>query len=251
MAHLVQAPGHLLWHQPADLATATGSVPCSVYTSLDTISGLPSNNISLTVTGLDPSAAAVTLSLAASDNSATCSDSAATLWTAGDCFAGTAPDDNPQLTSSPAITVFKGTQCAPCDTGAYCPTGVFQACAAGSANSIVGSSSCIACPSGTVSDVGAEVCQQCDAGQLPSATRDYCVNCPGGTFSIVPGASSCQPCPAGTFRNPEADGTKCIKCAPGSYSSGGASECTLCAPGTATDQEGTTPDATTGGCPNW
>lgn len=161
------------------------------------------------------------------------------------------PSCNAQATASPAVTVFKSTQCAPCDTGAFCPSGIFQACAAGTANSIIGSDACQSCPPGTISDVGAEVCQECEAGALPDASKTVCNLCPAGQFSILPGLTACDVCPAGTFRNKEADGTKCIKCPPGSYSRAGAGECTLCASGTAAETEGTTPDASTGGCPAW
>ena len=95
------------------------------------------------------------------------------------------------------------------------------------------------------------MCQQCDAGQLPSADKTSCGLCPAGKYSAAPGLSACQPCPAGTFRNAQGDGTQCTNCPPGSWSDAGAADCTPCAPGTATENEGVVKDPTTGSCPAW
>ena len=151
-----------------------------------------------------------------------------------------------QITANSNITVFKPYQCAPCDTGQKCPNGVVEYCVPGTANSIVGSASCIDCEPGMVSDVGEWDCQlgrlglpaclpasQPASGPVHLLSRPLCCLCQPNMRSLHPAAAGqevCQQCPAGSLPTPARD--TCALCPAGYYSTiPGLSSCTPCAAG--------------------
>lgn len=50
--------------------------------------------------------------------------------------------------------VFARYQCAPCDTGAYCTSGVETPCAVGKATKLIGADTCTSCAAGTYASGG-------------------------------------------------------------------------------------------------
>jgi hypothetical protein len=96
-------------------------------------------------------------SLAVTDGSKTCTDAgiAPLAFAPATCPTGTSSELNPQDT--PTLDVFAAKQCAPCDTGYQCASGVATACSAGTENGLVGALSadaCTGCSDFTVSAKG-------------------------------------------------------------------------------------------------
>ena len=98
-----------------------------------------------------------------------------------------------------------------------------------------GRSPCTACTAPNISNtaprVGGTACVSCIPGttNADNLTSTACVECPSGRFSVVVGAEG-------------AVELVCTACSPGSFSSSGATNCTLCAPGLSDfDQDAATP----------
>lgn len=159
--------------------------------------------------------------------------------------------------------------CYPCPTGTTstngitCVAPVLSTCIPGEGNQVSGG--CTRCPNGSASPGGyGAVCTVCPPGTfthyLLPAINDVCKKCNFGNVAPLPGSLFCNPCQTG-YTSP--DGINCnripitpIDCQPGyaqwtgmpnqceacpagSYSPGGYSAtCTQCAPGTASDSEG-------------
>ena len=71
------------------------------------------------------------------------------------CPVGTSLQTHSQASTVPWVPVFKYSECAPCATGHLCPTGASAECPAGTFTELLGASTCLACPNGTVSLPGA------------------------------------------------------------------------------------------------
>lgn len=133
--------------------------------------------------------------------------------------------------------------CTNCDAGYTCSNGQRSPCPAGKHSAAQGSCTdddCTAgsfcpgnaniysCIAGTYSEKGAAFCVACTAGTWSAATATICTVCPKGTYSLNGAASQ-----------GECDSNKCLageyclfgvknKCPVGKYSTGSASECSLC-----------------------
>jgi len=138
--------------------------------------------------------------------------------------------------------------CTDCDVG-YTTSGLSAGadssaactlCAAGYGRSTVGGSSiCVKCEKGTISQAGDEQCTLCAAGKYSPATgRAACIDCGAGKSSDVVGAGSgleCEPCSPGQYS--AAGATSCASCALGKYSNSNWAACTLCPAGYQTTPE--------------
>lgn len=156
-----------------------------------------------------------------------------------------------------------GDACIPCEMGKYqvgeacvqCPEGYFTLG--------IGVTACIPCPNNMWSSNTSGGCRNCPYDAVsPGGTgvegclcppgnylfmfrnTPYCVKCEAGTYAAALGANRCTPCPAGTFGNISGLDA-CFPCAlnPGRISTGGATSCTTCGPGTipASNQGGCVP----------
>ena len=78
-----------------------------------------------------------------------------------------------------------GADCPPCEAGSYAPAGVYQcaSCAPGTVAPYVGSTSCFACPLGTVALPDHKSCAACAANSYANEERSACLPCPEGTAS--------------------------------------------------------------------
>lgn len=126
-----------------------------------------------------------------------------------------------------------------CNPGSVIANGQCQQCGAGT---FASGSSCVRCPDNQYApSPGATSCATCPGGSYTNTTTGFtncrvcngnlvtnqfgqrtCTDCPRG--SIITSAGVCMPCPWGT----QVNGKECISCSPGTYSIGGAMECTEC-----------------------
>ena len=185
-------------------------------------------------------------SLTVTDGTTNCASAASRVTIAADdsCPAGTSRDDNPQVDANNAAAVYAPKQCAPCEPGMTCAANnknEAKKCLVGSANPLVGGTTCEACTAGTAAVTeGAPKCQECGAGTTPTQAHDQCVLCGAGTFSANPGGV-CEACPANTARGAEdGDGTTCAQCPPGTQAAADGKSCTPCTKGYFNDIEGGT-----------
>lgn len=99
-------------------------------------------------------------------------------------------------------------------------------------------------------------CQQGQYSQSPSS--GVCIACPNGQFASFRDQTSCSPCPSGTYNNIYSQGalsmcvpcpagkytseligaSACVSCPSGKYADSGATNCSLCLPGTYTPSPG-------------
>jgi len=150
------------------------------------------------------------------------------------------------------VTNAKGTGCAACPKGYYCPTpgGSPVECPAGTFGSATGytaESDCTQCPAGTASQTtGAtsqNTCKDCSANTYSQSGWAVCQACPDGTFNAAKGSgtcfqycgpgygytgTTCQPCTAGYYSDVQKNDGPCSQCAPGTFQSG--SYGTSCSP---------------------
>ena len=161
---------------------------------------------------------------------------------------------HPQNTTLPFVPVFKYTGCRPCPRGKTCAGGAApaQACAAGSATELLGSTGCTQCPPGAAALAGATTCQECAPGAARCWPRGLRGACAGRQRSreARPSASQrpCRPrpltgslgvAPPATGTVPTADRSKCELCPAGTYSTlPGAQNCTACPAGTYREEGG-------------
>ncbi|MBP3615950.1 MAG: hypothetical protein J6J27_03485 [Alphaproteobacteria bacterium] len=156
------------------------------------------------------------------------------------------------VTCRPGTYKANSTTCTPCPAGKYssstdatscsaCPTGQWA---------VAGSKSCTSCLTTGVATCDSKTgkvlsCQtgynllngacskpavtaaSCVAGQYFNGTS--CVSCAAGKYSSA-GASSCSACSAGTYS--VAGSSTCSACSAGTYSAAGASSCSACSAGT-------------------
>lgn len=136
------------------------------------------------------------------------------------------------------------THCHQCMLGYYArtiPTVPFEA------------SECVACPSGTYSNLpsnSVDFCIPCPSNSLSGEGSDRCVECMEGTFAnltslecekcpdnwvLLTNSLSCEPCPPGTIVS--ASLSFCVPCPVGFFSSS-IETCAMCPPGTYADQPG-------------
>jgi len=86
---------------------------------------------------------------------------------------------------------------------------------------------CTQCPPNQYSkDIGATICQTCDAGKVVQQGQIQCVECPSGKVANS-GDLLCTTCASGKFSTV----TTCSECDSGTYSSEGQGECTNCEAG--------------------
>lgn len=108
------------------------------------------------------------------------------------------------------------------------------------------SSTCTACPVGTLGTDERITCRSCSAGSyfdtgrmacLPCPLNQYgangaCIPCANGTYTTTTGASTCIGCPAGSYLSPSPSTRTCVACAVGYYApASGASSCLACPAG--------------------
>ena len=160
--------------------------------------------------------------------------------------------------------------CSPCHTGQYksmTGQGSCMDCAAGTYQNTVGATSCVPCPPASTSlpgqascrtcsagtyFVGNNTCAECDAGKYnPYEGGVACQTCGEGLWS-GPGSSACSTCPDFSWGKGGTDFLGCLAepglymdtsfsvpvcglCFEGTYSTGGATACTNCLPGTYQD----------------
>ena len=92
------------------------------------------------------------------------------------------------------------------------------------------SGSCQTCLAGTYSLAGASSCTPCNAGYYQNqAGQSTCIACPSPTISTSSGSSSCTPCAAGTFYISAS--SSCSPCSAGYFSPAGSLSCTACTAG--------------------
>ena len=94
-----------------------------------------------------------------------------------------------------------------------------------------GAASCLACPSGSVSNGGGvRACTALDCGvdQYWSASERACASCPAGERSDGGAATSCAPIDCAVDTRWDSAERACVACEPGTTSSGGATD--TCAP---------------------
>jgi hypothetical protein len=142
-------------------------------------------------------------------------------------------------TYSVSIGATSSANCQKCPLNTYGPTSA--------ANS---SSYCYACPIGTCAlTTGSTVCGSCDGANVTCAAGSYnngtnCVSCKAGTYSSEAGAKgACPSCPAGTYGTDvgATSNSSCLACPVGYYSDvTGATSCKSCPEGTYRDTTGGT-----------
>ena len=156
-----------------------------------------------------------------------------------------APSSSPSPSFSSSYNFSIGaTVCYACLPGSYSPSigsANCSSCQPGYYQNLQAQDECEACPAGTYnpstasSDISS--CQACRKGTYSGATaqsgESTCQQCPAGYFNFYTGQTSqsdCKECPAGTHSSQ--DGSTCIPCATGYYSSSSASaQCTAADPG--------------------
>ena len=149
--------------------------------------------------------------------------------------------------------------CKPCPAGRYnddnatasgqhtacaaCPVGKYLSDAGTAATLHDASADCLVCDGGTYVDlIGADSCTACPKGKWLSAsysspdqhdTAADCMDCAAGSFAALPGAESCATCDAGSFSSSGA--SICSVCKAGQYGSGhgtdSSSVCSSCVSG--------------------
>jgi hypothetical protein len=92
---------------------------------------------------------------------------------------------------------------------------------------------CDACPIGQFqSNVNASTCHLCEPGYFQNnEAATGCQACYPGTYEGNTGSSDCEPCPAGYKCPNPAQTSYSHLCSPGTYSVGGATDCSTCAVG--------------------
>eukprot|EP00456_Euglypha_rotunda_P087185 TRINITY_DN8866_c0_g1_i3.p1 TRINITY_DN8866_c0_g1~~TRINITY_DN8866_c0_g1_i3.p1 ORF type:complete len:558 (+),score=16.34 TRINITY_DN8866_c0_g1_i3:145-1818(+) len=131
--------------------------------------------------------------------------------------------------------------CVSCPTGKFSSLGAISCtnCAKGTFGSIPASTQCQLCPAGSAAlEEGAVTCQLCEAGTFSFAGSDVCKPCDMGEFSPIQGVQECLLCKPGTYANTTGSAS-CKLCPPGSYSNTDRSAyCTPCPVGFANPLEG-------------
>ncbi len=169
--------------------------------------------------------------------------------------------------------------CAPCAAGTAGPARGAATCTVtcgAGRYSLPGAVACSLCPAGTYGDApglgSAECSGPCvaDPGAVctPGAVAPGGTLCPPGAFSADPADAQCSPCPAGSYSDvagaasaacsgPCAPGHACpagsvnataVVCAAGTYSAGGAGECSPCPAGVFGNATGMSSAACSGPC---
>jgi hypothetical protein len=162
------------------------------------------------------------------------------LYPASTCQAS---PPSPSFSSSYNFSI-GATVCYACLPGSYSPSigsANCSSCQPGYYQNLQAQDECEACPAGTYnpstasSDISS--CQACRkgtySGAIAQSGENTCQQCPAGYFNFYTGQTSqsnCKECPAGTYSSQ--DGSTCIPCATGYYSSSSASaQCTAADPG--------------------
>ena len=136
--------------------------------------------------------------------------------------------------------------CQPCPAGTFdeAPFGGLEdtctRCSKGTASAALNAtnaSTCKWCPPGTVSGAGAGACSACAPGEYSDGGTESCSACPANANSAAGSAYSRCVCNAGYFKDFSKAGNgytfECVSCAPGRYSTGNVTACSVCAAGTA------------------
>jgi alpha-tubulin suppressor-like RCC1 family protein len=159
------------------------------------------------------------------------------------CIAGTASESLGQ-TAWPL-------GCLNCTPGYYSGSASpsCQACSPGTYSTEFSATACLNCSVGSSSVVGSTSCSPCLAGSYADIPGlQQCLDCPEGSYQSNEGASSCELCPLGSSSSERGSTvgcsgcirgkysnvlgmTACLECQVGSFSTGNASNCSLCQPG--------------------
>ncbi|ELP87680.1 hypothetical protein EIN_382340 [Entamoeba invadens IP1] len=112
--------------------------------------------------------------------------------------------------------------CSTCYTNSYVSNGVCMSCPAGHYFYL---NECLDCPDNTYSSANSSTCLNCISCVACDRTNGHCTLCGKGQYI---NNTICSNCPSGT----NGDGTQCIPCQTGTYSSSsGSDSCTNCSEG--------------------
>ena len=135
-----------------------------------------------------------------------------------------------------------GATCSNCAAGKYSDAGMDHCGCAPGTYGPIGSSTCIDCAAGSVTDtvaqLGASTCTPCAAGQFSAAPTVACADCASGRYAGSASAADCIDCAAGKYvaSSGAASASYCRDCAAGSYAaSAGSAACVDCGAGSVTD----------------